>query len=64
MPGPRGEAFVDEIERGPEQERLVWPVMRSPLRHRRGADLEIVEGFDGGGGKHREEKRAGGTGGI
>ena len=39
----RGLAFVEEIENGEQQQRLMGPLMRTPLLHRRGADVEVVE---------------------
>lgn len=49
----RGLAFVEEIKNGEQEQRLMGPLMRTPLLHRRGADVEVVEAFDGGGEEHR-----------
>ena len=40
-------AFVDEIERGEEQQRLVRLLVGSAFLERSDADVEIVEAFDG-----------------
>lgn len=48
----RGEAFVDEIERGEQQQRLVGALVRTALGHRRGADVQVVESLDRRGWKH------------
>jgi hypothetical protein len=37
-------------------ERFVRPFVRASLLRRRGGDLEVVEAFDGGGGKHKGRK--------
>lgn len=42
-----GEAFVDEIEGGEKEQRLVGPFMRRAFLQRSYADVEIVEAFDG-----------------
>ncbi len=54
-----GEPFVDQIEDGEQKQRLVRSLMRTPLLHRRGADVEVVEAFDGGGKKHGARKAEG-----
>ena len=45
----RGETLVDEIESSEQQERLVRLLVWSAFLKRRGADIEVVEAFDGGG---------------
>ena len=54
-----GQALVDEIEGGEEEQGLVRFLVRSPLLHRRGADAEVVEAFDGGGEEHGVRKADG-----
>lgn len=50
--GPRNalgsrKAFVDQIQRGQQQQRLVRPLMRrTPIHHRRRADVEVVKPFN------------------
>lgn len=39
-----------------EQERFVRFLVRSAFVKRRGADIEVVEAFDGGGEKHGARK--------
>lgn len=53
-PFGRGLAFVDEIQSGEQQQWLVRSLMRTPLLHRRGADVEVVEAVDGVVEKHWE----------
>jgi len=48
----RGEAFVDEIEGGHEQQRFVRLLMRRAFLNRSGSDVHVVKSFDGGGDKH------------
>jgi hypothetical protein len=59
--GPRdalgsGEAFVDEVKRGEQEQRLVRTLVRTPLLHRCGAGMEVVEPFNGGVGIHGRRK--------
>ncbi len=43
----RGEAFVEKIEDREQEQRLVGPFVRRAFLHRRGADIQVVESFDG-----------------
>jgi hypothetical protein len=47
-----GKTFVDEIEGGEQEQGFVGLLVRSARLHRRDADLEVVEAFDGGIEKH------------
>ena len=47
-----GEALVDEIEGGEQEERLVGLLVGRAFGKRRDADVEVVETFDGGGEEH------------
>jgi len=51
----RGEALINKVEGGEQQQGLVWLLVRSSFLKRRNADIEIVEAFDGGGEEHGEE---------
>jgi hypothetical protein len=42
-----GEAFVEEVEDREQEQRLVGPFVRRAFLHRRGADIQVVEAFDG-----------------
>jgi len=53
----RGEAFVDEIEGGHEQQWFVRLLMRCAFLNRGGSDVQVVETFDGGGKEHDTEER-------
>jgi len=46
-------AFVNEIESGEQQQRLVWLLVWRAFFKGRDADVEVVETFDCGGEKHR-----------
>ena len=48
-----GEALVDEIECGEQEQRLVRSLVGRAFGERRGADIEVVETFDGGTQEHR-----------
>jgi hypothetical protein len=52
----RGESFVDEVESGEQEQRLVRTLVRTPLLHRCGAGMEVVEPFNGGVGIHGRRK--------
>ena len=52
-----GQPLVDEIEGGEQEKRLVRPLVRSSLLHRRDADAEVVEAFDGGGEEHWDRQK-------
>ena len=47
-----GEAFVDEVEGGEQEQRLVRALVRCAFIERGDADIEVVETFDGGIQKH------------
>ena len=44
-----GEPFVDQIEHREQEQRLVGPFVRRAFLHGRGADVQVVESFDGRG---------------
>lgn len=47
-----GEALVDQIKRRHQQQRFVRFFVRRALLNRRGADIQVVEAFNGGGEEH------------
>ena len=52
-----GQSLVDQVKRRHQQQRFVRLFVRRSLLGRRGADVQVVESFNGGGEKHNTEKR-------
>ena len=51
-----GQALIDEIEGGEQQQGLVRSLVRRAFLKGRDADIEVVEAFDGGGEEHEGVK--------